>query len=86
MLSHTKDHFLLDPVFLFGDEATSRLDPVSQQGVVAILIEAVRNRGLALLIVTHEIARAKRVASRVIRIGPERALGEPAMLERGFAE
>ncbi|MBS7705097.1 ABC transporter ATP-binding protein [Chelatococcus asaccharovorans] len=62
---------LLDPVFLFADEATSRLDPVSQQDVVAILIDAVRNRGLALLIVTHEIALAERVASRVIRIGSD---------------
>jgi peptide/nickel transport system ATP-binding protein len=60
---------LPDPVFLFADEATSRLDPVSQKEVFAILLEAVRERGLGLLMVTHETALAERVASRIIRLG-----------------
>lgn len=59
---------LLDPVFLFADEATSRLDPVSQKEVFAILLEAVRQRGLSLLMVTHEAALAETVASRVVRL------------------
>ncbi|MGX5733320.1 ABC transporter ATP-binding protein [Bosea thiooxidans] len=59
---------LLDPVFLFADEATSRLDPVSQSEVFAILVEAVRERGLGLLMVTHEAALAERVASRILRL------------------
>lgn len=59
---------LLDPVFLFADEATSRLDPVSQQEVFAILIEAVRERGLSLLMVTHETALAEKVGSRIVRL------------------
>jgi peptide/nickel transport system ATP-binding protein len=60
---------LLDPVFLFADEATSRLDPVSQKEIFAILLEAVRERGLGLLMVTHEAALAERVASRIVRLG-----------------
>nr|WP_246573872.1 ATP-binding cassette domain-containing protein [Chelatococcus asaccharovorans] len=60
---------MLDPAFLFADEAASQLDPVSQQDVFTILIDAVRSRGLALLIVTHETALAERVASRVIHLG-----------------
>lgn len=60
---------LLDPVFLFADEATSRLDPVSQKEVFAILLEAVRERGLGLLMVTHEAALAERLASRILRLG-----------------
>lgn len=59
---------LLDPVFLFADEATSRLDPVSQQEVFAILVEAVRERGLSLLMVTHETALAEKVGSRIVRL------------------
>lgn len=59
---------LLDPVFLFADEATSRLDLVSQQEVFAILVEAVRERGLGVLMVTHESALAEKVASRVVRL------------------
>lgn len=60
---------LLDPVFLFADEATSRLDPVSQRQVFAILVEAVRERGLGLLMVTHEAALAEKLAQRVLRLG-----------------
>lgn len=60
---------LLDPVFLFADEATSRLDPVSQKDVFTILIEAVRQRGLGLLMVTHEAALAEAVAQRILRLG-----------------
>jgi peptide/nickel transport system ATP-binding protein len=60
---------LLDPVFLFADEATSRLDPVSQKEVFALLLEAVRERRLGLLMVTHEAALAERTASRIIRLG-----------------
>lgn len=65
---------LLDPVFLFADEATSRLDPVSQKDVFTILIEAVRERGLGLLMVTHEAALAERLAQRILTLGsPETA-------------
>jgi peptide/nickel transport system ATP-binding protein len=60
---------VLDPVFLFADEATSRLDPVSQKEVFAILLRAVRERGLGLLMVTHEAALAEKVADRVLRLG-----------------
>ena len=59
---------LLDPVFLFADEATSRLDPVTQKEVFAILIEAVRERGLGLLMVTHEAALAEKIASRILKL------------------
>ncbi len=59
---------LLDPIFLFADEATSRLDPVSQKQVFAILVEAVRERGLGLLLVTHEAALAEKLASRILRL------------------
>lgn len=60
---------LLDPVFLFADEATSRLDPVSQKDVFAILIEAVRERSLGLVMVTHETALAETVAHRILKLG-----------------
>jgi len=59
---------LLDPVFLFADEATSRLDPVSQKQVMAVLADIVRERRLALLMVTHDRALAERLATRVIRL------------------
>ncbi len=57
---------LLEPVFLFADEATSRLDPVSQKQVVEFLLEIVREPGLGVLLVTHDRHLAERISNRVI--------------------
>jgi peptide/nickel transport system ATP-binding protein len=53
---------------LFADEATSRLDPVSQKRVIDLLVAQVRERDLALLLVTHDEVLAERIADRIIRI------------------
>jgi peptide/nickel transport system ATP-binding protein len=60
---------LLDPAFLFADEATSRLDPVSQKDVVAFLTEIVAETGLAVLFVTHDRDLADRISTRVMNFG-----------------
>ncbi len=57
---------LLDPVFLFADEATSRLDPIGQRNVIDMLTEAARRDGTAILLVTHDPMLAERTASRVL--------------------
>jgi peptide/nickel transport system ATP-binding protein len=63
---------LLDPVFLFADEATSRLDPVSQREVVEFLLEIVSETGLGVLLVTHDLALAEKLSTRVLRLaGPD---------------
>ncbi|SOC47835.1 peptide/nickel transport system ATP-binding protein [Rhizobium subbaraonis] len=59
---------LLDPAFLFADEATSRLDPVSQQDVVTFLLELVEETGLAVLLVTHDRDLAEKVSTRLIEL------------------
>lgn len=60
---------LLDPVFLFADEATSRLDPITQAETIALLGEAASERGLALLLVTHDADIARKASARWIVIG-----------------
>jgi peptide/nickel transport system ATP-binding protein len=60
---------LLDPVFLFADEATSRLDMITQAETMALLRETAAERGLALLVVTHDGEIARKVAARRIAIG-----------------
>lgn len=60
---------LLEPAFLFADEATSRLDPVSQKEVVTFLQEIVDETGLAVLLVTHDHDLAEKVSTRVIGLG-----------------
>lgn len=62
---------LLDPVFLFADEATSRLDPISQQEVIGFLLDIVAETGLGVLLVTHDHHLAERIATRSIRLGGE---------------
>ncbi len=56
---------LLDPVFLFADEATSRLDPVIQRDVADLLMEATERYGLAVLLVTHDADMASKLADNV---------------------
>jgi peptide/nickel transport system ATP-binding protein len=58
----------LDPVFLFADEPTSRLDPITQREVALLLRELVTERDLGLLLVTHDAALARRLADRVFTI------------------
>jgi peptide/nickel transport system ATP-binding protein len=59
---------LLDPVFLFADETTSRLDPVSQKEVIELLLEIVQETGLGILLVTHDHALAERISTRMLRL------------------
>lgn len=59
---------LLDPVFLFADEATSRLDPVNQMEVAGLLREASEQDDLAILFVTHDTVMAERIADRSIAL------------------
>ena len=60
---------LMKPALIFADEPTSRLDPVTQQEVFALLLEQVRASGCALLLVTHDADIVARVASRRIALG-----------------
>lgn len=60
---------MVDPLFLFADEATSRLDPVTQQEVMLLLRESVAERGLAVLMVTHDRDIARGMAQSIVSIG-----------------
>ncbi len=59
---------MVDPVFLFADEATSRLDPVTQREVMELLRDSVAERGLAMLMVTHDQDLAHSIADQVLRM------------------
>ena len=54
-----------DPVMLVADEPTSALDTVVQHQMVALLDGLVRERGLTLLFVTHDIALASQLGDEV---------------------
>ena len=54
------------PEVLLLDEPTSSLDEAAAQRVEAVIVEAVRTRGLACVMVTHNTAQAERIASRTM--------------------
>jgi len=59
---------LMRPALIFADEPTSRLDPVTQQEVFALLLEHVRASSCAMLLVTHDLDIVRSVAGRRIEL------------------
>jgi peptide/nickel transport system ATP-binding protein len=55
-----------DPELLIADEPTSALDVSVRLQVLAILDDLVRERGLGLLLITHDLALAQSFCDRVI--------------------
>lgn len=70
------------PKLLIADEATSALDMVVQAEVVALLDQLVREDGMTLVFITHDIALAAQLATRIavfrsarlVEAGPAEAL------------
>lgn len=61
---------LLSPAFIFADEPTSRLDPITQQETIDLLVTHAAERACALLLVTHDAAIGANVAGdAVLRVG-----------------
>lgn len=55
----------VDPEMLLLDEATSALDPLAAQDIAALLGNLQRTRGLSILLITHDLALARRMAHRI---------------------
>ena len=55
----------MDPAILLCDEITSALDP-ELVGEVLKVVDSLAQDGMTLLMVTHEMAFARRVADRVV--------------------
>ncbi|MBV8624012.1 MAG: ABC transporter ATP-binding protein [Herbaspirillum sp.] len=58
----------MKPALIFADEPTSRLDPLTQQDVMTLLVEQARALGTAVLLVTHDADIVRCVADRQIRL------------------
>lgn len=59
---------LARPRFVFADEPTSRLDPLTQQATVRGLVDALDELGAAMLLVTHDEALAGALSERVLSL------------------
>lgn len=56
---------ILDPEVLLLDEPTASLDPASVQAIEE-LIRTARRSGITVILVTHELAQARRMADQVV--------------------
>jgi ABC-type methionine transport system ATPase subunit len=65
----------MTPACLLLDEPTAALDPVSTQTIVRLL-QRLRADGVAILLVTHEIVVARRLADRVVVLVAGRVVEE----------
>ena len=52
---------LLQPVLLVADEPSSRLDPITQQETIDLLVENLAESGCSLVLITHDPAIARNV-------------------------
>jgi peptide/nickel transport system ATP-binding protein len=59
---------LLDPVFLFADEPTSRLDPITAKEVTTLLVSLASEAGCAVLLVSHDAALIRKTCHQVISL------------------
>jgi glutamate/aspartate transport system ATP-binding protein len=56
----------MDPIAMLFDEPTSALDPEMINEVLEVMQELAREDGMTMMVVTHEMGFARRVADRVI--------------------
>ena len=69
---------LVNPALMFADEPTSRLDPITQAGVMALLGETAERDGAAILLVGHDVDLVGSVADETLSLGADDASTSPA--------
>lgn len=73
-----------EPDYLLFDEPTSALDPESVQDILDIMTDLAANKKMTLVVVTHEMSFAKKVAHRVVFMADGKIV-EEAKTEDFFA-
>ncbi len=66
----------LDPRLLFFDEPTSGLDPVTSDGIDNLVLELREALGATMVVVTHDLPSARKIADRLVVLSRGRALAE----------
>ncbi|MGU3317482.1 dipeptide ABC transporter ATP-binding protein [Sphingomonas sp. M6A6_1c] len=66
-----------DPRLLIADEPTTALDVPTQAKVIALLVDLVRERGMGLLLISHDLPLVGGVADRIV------VLQDGALVEEG---
>ena len=71
----------VEPRVLLLDEPTSALDAVARDAIEATLTDLRRRLGISLVLVTHDIEQARRLADWVVRVEEGRAVAAGAVGE-----
>ena len=66
----------LDPRMIFFDEPTSGLDPVTSDGIDNLILELRDALGATMVVVTHDLPSARKIADRLVVLSRGRALVE----------
>lgn len=61
-----------EPALVIADEATAALDAVTEFQVVSLLLEENRQRGVSLLVITHDLALALSCCCRIYQMSAGR--------------
>jgi ABC-type glutathione transport system ATPase component len=64
------------PKVIIADEPTSMLDASTRVGVLDLLRRLVRERGIGILLITHDLATARHLADRVVVLAGARVVEE----------
>jgi putative ABC transport system ATP-binding protein len=70
-----------EPIVLLLDEPTSALDEQSKEGIEALLRQIIKQRNLTCVMVTHDVAQARRMADRVARFAAGRVVNAGSVAE-----
>jgi putative ABC transport system ATP-binding protein len=66
----------LEPSVLLLDEPTSALDEATRDSIESTLLHLRRRLGVSLVLVTHDLDQARRLADRVLKLDDGRLVGE----------
>ncbi len=66
----------MDPEFLFVDEPSSGLDPITAAGLDELILELRDALGMTLVVVTHELESAFRIADHLVVLDRGRVLAQ----------
>ncbi|WP_375691749.1 ABC transporter ATP-binding protein [Pseudooceanicola sp. LIPI14-2-Ac024] len=61
---------LVRPRFIFADEPTSRLDPITQAQVIRLISDTVHDTGCAVMLVSHDAALIRSTSDAVLSLEP----------------
>jgi peptide/nickel transport system ATP-binding protein len=64
----------VEPELIVADEPTSMLDASIRVGVLNLLRDLKEQRGIALLLITHDLASARYLADRTLAMGAGRVM------------